>query len=27
VHRLLRLLNSVSADELKNQICWLNEFK
>jgi Domain of unknown function (DUF5615) len=27
LHRLLRLLNSVSADELKNQIRWLNEFK
>ncbi len=26
-HRLLRLLNTVSADELKNQIRWLNEFK
>ena len=26
-HRLLRLLNSVSAEELKNQIRWLNEFK
>lgn len=25
--RLLRLLNTVSADELKNQIRWLNEFK
>jgi predicted nuclease of predicted toxin-antitoxin system len=25
--RLLGLLNSVSADELKNQIRWLNEFK
>lgn len=27
MHRLLRLLNSVSADELKNQIRWLNEFR
>lgn len=27
LHRLLRLLNSVTADELKNQIRWLNEFK
>lgn len=27
MHRLLRLLNSVTADELKNQIRWLNEFK
>jgi predicted nuclease of predicted toxin-antitoxin system len=26
LHRLLRVLNSVSADELKNQIRWLNEF-
>ncbi|MFQ5752550.1 MAG: DUF5615 family PIN-like protein, partial [bacterium] len=26
-HRLLRLLNSVSAEELKNQIRGLNEFK
>ena len=26
-HRLLRLLNSVSAEELKNQVRWLNEFK
>ena len=25
--RLLRLLNTLSADELKNQIRWLNEFK
>jgi len=25
--RLLRLLNSLSVEELKNQICWLNEFK
>lgn len=27
LHRLLRLLNSVSADELKNQIRWLNKFR
>ena len=27
MHRLLRLLNSVTADELKNQIRWLNEFR
>jgi len=27
LHRLLRMLNSLSADELKNQIRWLNEFK
>lgn len=27
LHRLLRLLNSVSAEELKNQIRWLNEYK
>ena len=26
-HRLLRLLNSVTAEELKNQIRWLNEFQ
>jgi len=26
-HRLLRLLNSTSADQLKNQIVWLNEFR
>jgi len=26
-HRLLRLLNSLSVDDLKNQIRWLNEFK
>jgi hypothetical protein len=26
-HRLLRLWNSVSATELKNEIRWLNEFK
>lgn len=25
--RLLRLLNTLSADELKNQIRWLNDFK
>jgi hypothetical protein len=25
--RLLRLLNAVSADELKNQIRWLNDFR
>ncbi len=25
--RLLRLLNTVSADGLKNQMRWLNEFK
>jgi len=25
--RLLRLLNTLSANELKNQIRWLNEFK
>src|SRR5262245_7874062 len=25
--RLLRLLNTLMADELKNQIRWLNEFK
>ena len=25
--RLLKLLNAVSAEELKNQIRWLNEFK
>ncbi len=25
--RLLRLLNTVSAEELKNQIRWLNEFR
>jgi CO dehydrogenase/acetyl-CoA synthase alpha subunit len=25
--RLLRLLNTLSADDLKNQIRWLNEFK
>jgi len=27
IHRLLRLLNSVSAEELKNQVRWLNEFR
>jgi hypothetical protein len=27
LHRLLKLLNSVSASELKNQVRWLNEFK
>jgi predicted nuclease of predicted toxin-antitoxin system len=27
IKRLLKLLNSLSADELKNQIRWLNEFK
>lgn len=27
LHRLLRLLNSVSPDDLKNQVRWLNEFK
>lgn len=27
LHRLLRFLNSVSANELKNQIRWLNEFR
>lgn len=26
-HRLLRLLNSLSEDDLKNQVRWLNEFK
>ncbi len=25
--RLLRLLNTLSAEELKNRICWLNDFK
>jgi predicted nuclease of predicted toxin-antitoxin system len=25
--RLLRLLNTLTAKELKNQICWLNDFK
>lgn len=27
LHRLMRLLHSISAKELKNQIRWLNEFK
>ena len=27
LHRLLRLLNSVAADDLKNTVRWLNEFK
>ena len=27
LRRILRLLNSASADELKNQVRWLNEFK
>jgi hypothetical protein len=27
LHRLLRLLNSVTAEELKTTIRWLNEFK
>jgi hypothetical protein len=27
LHRLLRLLHSVSPDGLKNQIRWLNDFK
>lgn len=26
-HRLLRLLNTLSEEELKNQMRWLNEFK
>jgi hypothetical protein len=26
-HRLLKLLNSASTEELKNQVRWLNEFK
>jgi predicted nuclease of predicted toxin-antitoxin system len=26
-HRLLRLLNTLTADELKNQMRWLNDFK
>jgi len=26
-HRLLRLLNSLTAEQLKNDIRWLNEFK
>lgn len=27
LHRLLRLLNSITAADLKSQVCWLNEFK
>jgi predicted nuclease of predicted toxin-antitoxin system len=27
LRRILRLLNTTSADELKNQVRWLNEFK
>ena len=27
VYGILRLVNSVSANELKNQIRWLNEFR
>jgi len=27
LRRILRMLNSVSAEELKNQVRWLNEFK
>lgn len=27
MRRLLRLLNSVSSDDLKNQIRWLNDFR
>lgn len=27
MHRLLRLLNSLSAEEMKNQVRWLNEFR
>jgi predicted nuclease of predicted toxin-antitoxin system len=27
LHRLLRLLDTLPADELKNQMRWLNEFK
>lgn len=27
LHRLLRLLNSLTADELKTTVRWLNEFK
>ncbi|MFQ6113968.1 MAG: DUF5615 family PIN-like protein, partial [bacterium] len=27
LNRLLRLLHTISAEELKNQIRWLNEFK
>ncbi len=26
IHRLLRLLNSLSEEELKNQVIWLNQF-
>ncbi len=26
IHRLLRLLNSLSQEELKNQVIWLNQF-
>jgi predicted nuclease of predicted toxin-antitoxin system len=27
LHRLLRLLNSLTADDLRNSIYWLNDFK
>jgi hypothetical protein len=27
LRRLLRLLNSLSADDLRNQVRWLNEFR
>jgi hypothetical protein len=27
LHRLLRFLNNIDAQEMKNQIRWLNEFK
>ncbi len=27
VRRLVRLLNSLSAEELKNRVIWLNEFR
>lgn len=27
IKRLLKLLNSLSANELKNQVRWLNEFR
>jgi hypothetical protein len=27
VRRLVRLLNAMSAEELRNQVIWLNEFK
>ncbi len=27
LHRMLRLLNTLSAEELKNQLRWLNEFR